>query len=81
MLTDPVIDDGLLVVVRHHHTGTRRRVYNVTPTPRPLDVGRLHGLGLAAPYTRRSVPPLTWGADGVVVVPPYAAWWVVAAPA
>ncbi|GAA1919030.1 alpha-amylase family protein [Nocardioides lentus] len=81
VLADPGIDDGLLVVVRHHHTGTLVGVYNVTPTPRPLDMGRLHGLGLAAPYEALGGHPLTWGADGVVVVPPYAAWWVVGAPA
>ncbi|WP_425577013.1 alpha-amylase family protein [Nocardioides marinquilinus] len=71
------VDDGLLAVVRRHPSGVLVGVYNVTPEPRPLPLSVLHDAGLTTPLDAIGGHLVTAGADGVVWLPPYAAWWVV----
>ncbi len=52
-------------------------LYNVTATPRPFPIARLHEAGLTTPYDAIGGHPVTAGADGLVWLPAYAAWWVV----
>lgn len=80
----PDTDDGVLACVRRHASGPMVGLYNVTGTPRPFPLHRLHEAGLgsqAPPYDALSGCPVTTGADGVIWLPPYAAWWVVDRPA
>ena len=48
--------------------------------PRPFPIDRLRDAGLAAPYDALGGFAVTAGADGLVWLPPYAAWWVVDGP-
>jgi amylosucrase len=75
VLTDT--DDGVLAVVRAHASGPMVGLYNVTTTPRPFPIQRLHEAGLGRPYDALGGHPVTAGVDGVVWLPAYAAWWVV----
>ena len=75
VLTDT--DDGVLATVRSHVSGPMAGLYNVTGEPRPFPIGRLHDLGLASPYDALGGYAVTAGADGLVWLPAYAAWWVV----
>ncbi len=75
VLTDT--DDGVLAVVRAHASGPMVCLYNVTTTPRPFPIHRLHEAGLGSPYDALGGHPVTAGVDGVVWLPAYAAWWVV----
>ena len=75
VLTDT--DDGVLATVRSHASGPMAGLYNVTGEPRPFPIGRLHDLGLASPYDALGGYAVTAGADGLVWLPAYAAWWVV----
>ena len=70
-------DDGILAVVRRHPSGVLVGLYNVTGEWRPFDLMRLHGLGLRDPINALGDHPVTGGADGVIRLRPYAAWWVV----
>ena len=79
VLTDT--DEGVLAVVRTHASGPMVGLYNVSGTSRPVPMERLHAAGLVAPYDALGGHAVTAGADGVVWLPPYAAWWVVDAPA
>ena len=56
-------------------------LYNVTASARPFPIDRLHDAGLAAPYDALGGHEVTAGADGLVWLRPYAAWWVVDADA
>jgi amylosucrase len=78
VLTDS--DSGVLATVRAHPSGPLVGLYNVTATPRPFPLRRLHDAGVAAPYDALGGHAVTAGADGVVWLPPYAAWWVVDRP-
>ncbi|MFC6287860.1 alpha-amylase family protein [Nocardioides sp. GCM10027113] len=78
VLTDT--DDGVLAVVRRHAFGPLVGLYNVTPTPRPFPMWRLHAAGVGAPYDALGGHPVTAGAGGLAWLPPYAAWWVVEHP-
>jgi amylosucrase len=78
VLTDT--DPGVLAVIRSHAAGCLVGLYNVTGEHRPFPIHRLHDAGLVAPYEALGQHPVTNGADGVVWLPPYAAWWVVEAP-
>ena len=79
VLTDT--DDGVLAAVRGHASGPLVALYNVTGERRPFPIGRLHDLGLATPYDALGGHEVTAGADGLVWLPAYAAWWVVDADA
>ncbi|MET1058922.1 MAG: alpha-amylase, partial [Nocardioides sp.] len=79
VLTDT--DDGVLAAVREHASGRLVALYNVTGERRPFPIGRLHDLGLATPYDALGGHEVTAGADGLVWLPAYAAWWVVGAEA
>lgn len=70
-------DDGILAVVRRHPSGVLVGLYNVTGEWRPFDMGRLQGLGLRNPVNALRDTAVTCGADGVIRLHPYAAWWVV----
>lgn len=70
-------DDGVLAVVRRHASGVFVGLYNVTGEWRPFDMGRLQGLGLRNPVNALRDSAVTCGADGVIRLHPYAAWWVV----
>ncbi|WP_028472568.1 alpha-amylase family protein [Nocardioides alkalitolerans] len=74
------VDDGLLVTLRSPAAGVVVGVYNVTDRPRPLPAERLAALGLHAPYDALGGHAVTWGDDGIVLVPAYAAWWLVDGP-
>ncbi len=70
-------DDGVLATVRNHASGPMLGLYNVTDTPRPFPLQRLRDQGIEEPYDAIGGHPVTAGADGIVWLPPYAAWWVV----
>ncbi len=70
-------DPGVLAVVRRHPSGVLVGLYNVTTTHRPFPLERLHALGLPDPVDALGGHAVSAGADGVVWLPPYAAWWVV----
>lgn len=78
VLTDT--DAGVLATVRQHASGPMVGLYNVTPGPRPFPLQRLHDAGLASPYDALGGHAVTAGADGMVWLPAYAAWWVVDRP-
>jgi amylosucrase len=73
-------DDGVLAVVRRHASGTFVGLYNVSARRRPFDLHRLRAAGLTTPYDALGGHVLQAGGDGVLWLPPYAAWWVVDAP-
>ncbi|WP_425465828.1 alpha-amylase family protein [Nocardioides rubriscoriae] len=75
----PDTDDGVLAVVRRHPSGILVGLYNVTTQPRPFPLDRLHDLGLTEPREALGDHALTAGSDGLLWLPPYAAWWVVGA--
>ena len=81
----PVDDDGVLVTFRDHPRGSFVGVYNVTPEWRSVPASRLAGYGVlgAVDVLTGTVPEwsttLEGAGDGLVPVPPYAAWWLVRA--
>lgn len=81
----PVDDDGVLVTYRDHPRGSFAGVYNVTPDWRSIPAYRLAELGVlgATDMLTGTVPAwsttLEGAGDGMVPVPPYAAWWLVRA--
>jgi amylosucrase len=77
----PDTDDGILATVRRHPAGVFVGLYNVTPEVRGLPLGLLHDLGVGRPYDALGGHRLEVAADGVLRLPPYAASWVVEAPA
>jgi len=74
-------DDGILATVRRHPSGPFVGLYNVTPEVRIFGLDQLHHLGVTRPYDALSGHRVTVGADGILRLPAYAAWWVVEAPA
>jgi amylosucrase len=76
----PDTDDGVLVTVRRHASGTFVGLYNVTDDPRPVPLDVLHRLGIERPYEALGGHRLEVGADGILQLPSYAAWWVVDVP-
>ncbi|HRI97880.1 MAG TPA: alpha-amylase, partial [Nocardioides sp.] len=76
----PDTDDGVLAVVRRHASGGFVGLYNVSDRRRPFDLHRLRAAGLTTPYDALGGHVLEVGGDGVLWLPPYAAWWVVDAP-
>ncbi len=74
VLTDT--DDGVLATVRNHASGPMFGLYNVTGTSRPFPLQRLRDHGIQQPYDAIGGYPVTAGADGIIWLPPYAAWWV-----
>ena len=62
---------------RQHASGPMVGLYNVTPTPRPFPLHRLHGPGWPAPYDALGGYPRHGGCRRGGLAPPYAAWWVV----
>ncbi len=77
----PDSDDGILATVRRHPSGVFVGLYNVTPEVRTFRLDQLHHLGVTRPYDALSGHRVTVGTDGILRLPPYAAWWVVEAPA
>jgi amylosucrase len=75
----PESDDGVLVVERHHPSGNTVCVYNVTDTWRPVPMSAFARVGIDHPVNALSGHAVIGGADGVAMLSPYAAWWVVAA--
>ena len=81
----PVDDEGVLVTFRDHPRGSFVGVYNVTPDWRSVPASRLAGYGVlgAVDVLTDTVPEwsttLEGAGDGLVPVPPYAAWWLVRA--
>jgi amylosucrase len=76
----PDSDDGILVTVRRHPSGVFVGLYNVTPGVRRFRLDQLHALGVTRPFDALGGHRLEVGADGVVRLPAYAAWWVIEAP-
>jgi amylosucrase len=76
----PATDDGVLTTVRRHPSGLFAGLYNVTGRPRPFPLGSIHALGLMRPYEALSGYELQVGADGILWLPPYGAWWLVERP-
>jgi amylosucrase len=77
----PGTDDGILATVRRHPSGLFLGLYNVTERPRPVPLEVIRALGLIRPYDALSGHELQAGADAVLWLPPYGAWWVIARPA
>ena len=75
VLTDT--DDGILAVVREHPSGPMVAVYNVTGEWRPFAFAELTRAGIARPVDALGGHAVYGGADGTVLLSPYAAWWVV----
>jgi amylosucrase len=75
VLTDT--DDGILAVVRQHPSGPMVAVYNVTGEWRPFAFAELTRAGIARPVDALGGHAVFAGADGTVLLSPYAAWWVV----
>lgn len=79
----PVDDEGVLVTFRDHPRGSFVGVYNVTPDWRHVPAWRLAEYGVlgAEDALTGTVPSgsttLEGAGDGLVPVPPYAAWWLV----
>ena len=73
-------DDGVLVVVRSHPSGSMVCVYNVTDAWQTVEVRHFAEAGLTHPHDALSGYPVFGGADGLASLSPYAAWWVVEAP-
>ena len=73
-------DAGILAVVRRHASGPMVGVFNVTPGPRPFPSVHLGRLGMTRPVNAIDGSPVTWGYDGDVWLPAYAALWVVDRP-
>ncbi|WP_172191878.1 alpha-amylase family protein [Actinomyces faecalis] len=79
----PVDDDGVLVTVREHPRGSFVGVYNVTGDWRAVPAWRLAEYGVlgAVDALTDTVPAgsatLEGSGDGMVPVPPFAAWWLV----
>ncbi|MDJ0392285.1 alpha-amylase family protein [Rhodococcus sp. G-MC3] len=74
VLTDT--DDGLLVLVRRHPSGTLVAVFNVTNEYRSFSDALLADLGLDDPHEVLSEHDLL-ARDGTQWIPPYAAWWII----
>jgi hypothetical protein len=53
---------------------------NVTERPRPFPVHLIQAFGFIRPYEALSGYDLHVGADGMLWLPPYGAWWVVERP-
>ncbi|CCH76366.1 Amylosucrase [Nostocoides japonicum T1-X7] len=70
-------DDGILAVARTHPAGPFVGLYNVTDDWRPFPLHVLREEGIGRPVNALSGHDVTAGADGVVWLSPYAAWWVV----
>jgi amylosucrase len=70
-------DDGVLATVRRHPSGPMVCVYNVTGTWRPFRYARFAEAGIAEPHNALGGHAVYGGADGQVLLSPYAAWWVV----
>jgi amylosucrase len=75
----PHTDDGVLAVVRQHPSGPMVCVYNVTDTWRPFAFAEFAAAGIGAPHNALGGHDVYGGADGQVLLSPYAAWWVVEA--
>ncbi len=54
--------------------------HNVTGGSRPCPLGLIQALGLISPYEALSGYDLQVGADGILWLPPYGAWWLVDRP-
>jgi amylosucrase len=76
----PGTDDGVLATVRRHPSGLFVGLYNVTERSRPFPLGLIQALGLIRPYEALSGYDLQVGADGILRLPPYGAWWLVERP-
>jgi amylosucrase len=76
----PDTDEAVLAVVRDHASGPFVGLYNVSATRRPFELHRLRAAGITTPYDALSGAVLEVGADQVLWLPAYAAWWVVEAP-
>ncbi|WP_167674837.1 alpha-amylase family protein [Rhodococcus sp. B10] len=69
------VDDGVLAIARRHPSGTLVGLFNVTGEHRPFPGARLRELGVA-PREVLSQHELV-ESDGLLWIPPYAAWWIV----
>jgi amylosucrase len=72
-----VTDAGVLAFVRRHASGPMVCAFNVTGEPRRLPSYHLQRLGMQRPINAIDGHDVTWGADGDIWLPPYAAFWVV----
>ena len=70
-------DDGVLAVVRGHASGAFVGLYNVTGEWRAFAHHRLVEVGVEHPYEALGGVVPQPGDDGLLWLPPYAAWWVV----
>ncbi|MEO9152706.1 MAG: alpha-amylase family protein [Lapillicoccus sp.] len=69
-------DPGVLGLVRRHPVGAMVCLYNVTGDTRGWPSHRITSLGVTDPVDALSGAAPSW-ADGVVLVPPYGALWLV----
>ena len=76
----PDTDIGVLATLRRHPSGLFVGLFNVTERSRPFPFGLIQALGLIRPYEALSGYDLQVGADGILRLPPYGAWWLVERP-
>jgi len=70
-------DDGVLATVRRHPSGPAVCLYNVTDSWRPFPFSHFAEAGITEPFNALGGHAVFGGADGQVLLSPYAAWWVV----
>ncbi len=70
-------DQGVLAAVRAHPSGPMVCVYNVTASWRPFAYRHFTEAGIQHPHDAIENRDVHVGDDGMVGLPPYAAWWVV----
>ncbi len=76
-----VWDPGVLALVRRHPIGTLLCVYNATPGWRPVPGWLLREHDLGDCWEALVGESMALGDDDALWMPPYAAWWLVAAQA
>lgn len=76
----PGADNGVLATLRRHPSGPFVGLYNVTGHSRPFPLGLIQALGVSRPYEALGGYDLQVGADGILRLPPYGAWWLVERP-
>jgi amylosucrase len=74
-------DDGVLAVVRVHPSGSMVCVYNVTASWQTVPVQLFADVGITRAHDALGGHPVFGDAGGLASLTPYAAWWVVQAPA
>ena len=73
-------DNGILAATREHPSGPMVTVYNVTDRWCPFSYAVVAAAGIESAWNALGEHPVGPGPDGLVWLPPFAAWWVVDRP-